>query len=253
MSTLVVFSHPNHELAIFGLLQRRRPRLLYLTDGGGPNRVTETQRGLESIGLADRATFLDYPEQRFYDALVEADTGFFKAVAGRVRDGVRDQPPDQVLCDAVEFYNPVHDMSLPIVRAALDGSGTLPVFEVPLIYQTAASDEAYEVQRWPDSRRADQLEIRLSRRELAVKTTARDTIYTSLVAQLGPVVAALPPTHLALEVLAPARSRLPEPGVDGALRYERRARLLATRGEITIEITYRDHYLPVASSLVSTG
>ena len=41
-STIAVFSHPNHELAIFGLLQRLRPRLIYLTDGGGPERVAQT-------------------------------------------------------------------------------------------------------------------------------------------------------------------------------------------------------------------
>ena len=194
MSGLVLFSHPNHELAIFGLLQRLKPSLVYLTDGGDPDRVAQTRRGLESIGLADRARFLDYPERQFYEALVERDSGFYQQVARRVGRLVRRHPPDEVLCDAIEFYNPVHDLSLPIVRAALGDTGTLPVFEVPLIYQTSASDEVYEVQRWPASRRADQIEIRLSEQELAVKTTARDRIYTSLVTQMGPVVAALPPS-----------------------------------------------------------
>jgi hypothetical protein len=31
---LMVFSHPNHELAVYGLVQRLRPHLLYLSDGG---------------------------------------------------------------------------------------------------------------------------------------------------------------------------------------------------------------------------
>ncbi len=32
---LVVLSHPNHEAAIFGIVQRLRPKLVILTDGGG--------------------------------------------------------------------------------------------------------------------------------------------------------------------------------------------------------------------------
>ena len=60
--TLVVFSHPNHELAILGLLQRLRPKIVYLTDGGGPKRISETEEGLASVGLLNQATFLNYTE-----------------------------------------------------------------------------------------------------------------------------------------------------------------------------------------------
>ena len=50
--SLVVFSHLNHELAIFGLVQRLRPNLIYLTDGGGKDRIGQTKAGLEQIGLS---------------------------------------------------------------------------------------------------------------------------------------------------------------------------------------------------------
>ena len=117
-STLAVFSHPNHELAILGLLQRLRPNIIVLTDGGGGTRVTESQKGLESIDLLDQATFLNFPEASFYDSLCARDHSFFKEVAERVFNLMDSCGPGQILCDAVEFYNPVHDLSLPIDDAA---------------------------------------------------------------------------------------------------------------------------------------
>ena len=71
-----------------------------------------------------------------------------------MRYRLREIKPRQVLCDAVEFYNPLHDMSLPIVAAALNGGADAAVFEVPLVYQKSAKEEAYEVQRMPPSRRS---------------------------------------------------------------------------------------------------
>ncbi|MGZ7032378.1 MAG: hypothetical protein ACXVIJ_10435, partial [Thermoanaerobaculia bacterium] len=53
VSRLIVTGHPNHELAIFGFLQRTRPRLLFLTDGGSQARIDESQQALQSVGLLD--------------------------------------------------------------------------------------------------------------------------------------------------------------------------------------------------------
>lgn len=85
---LAVFSHPNHELAAFGLVQRLRPHLLYLTDGGGAARVAETRRGLESIGMAEHARFLDHSEGSFYAALLARDATFFRQIADAVRSEI---------------------------------------------------------------------------------------------------------------------------------------------------------------------
>jgi hypothetical protein len=248
--TTVVFSHPNHELAIFGMLQSLRPALLYLTDGGGERRVDETRRGLERIGLGGRARFLGHPERSFYDALLERDSGFFARVVAEVREVLDETRPSQVLCDAVEFYNPVHDLSLPIVRAALREAPDTAIFEVPLVHQRAAECEAYRVQRPAEAARRRRVEWPISSQELEAKLEARDRIYTMLMAQMGPLLSGIPPEDLALEVVTEAEPALPEPGGDRVLRYERRAQLLLERREIERAITYAGHYLPVATSLL---
>ncbi|HKO98469.1 MAG TPA: hypothetical protein VJU86_15840 [Pyrinomonadaceae bacterium] len=248
-TTLIVFSHPNHELAIFGILQRLRPHLLYLTDGGGRERVAETKRGLGRIGLLEQATFLNHSEATFYESLVAGDNSFFGQVTAQVSAVVGLLKPAQVLCDAVEFYNPIHDLSLPIVRAAIPSRENTPVLEVPLVHQKNLASEEYEVQRLPGSRQAEQIEMRLTEEELDQKLFARETIYLSLADQMGPLLSELPRAHTGLEVVAPARSAVPEPTTDQILRYEWRAELLRSRGEFSTPITYSDHYLPIASEL----
>jgi hypothetical protein len=141
-------------------------------------------------------------------------------------------------------------MALPIVRAALRESDEVEVFEIPLIRQQTTAGGAYDIQRLPPSRSGEQIGVRLSPQELAAKLRARDEIYTILVDQIGPIIAEVPVEHFAFEVIAPARPSLPAPGADHSLRYERRARELLERGEIEHMITYSQHFLPIATSLL---
>ena len=249
-TTVVVFSHPNHELAIFGFLQALRPWLVYLTDGGGEHRVEQTREGLRSIGLLDRARFLNHTEQSFYDALLDRDGTFYTSVAAEVADAIEEIGPAQVLCDAVEFYNPVHDMSLPIVRAALQRFPETDVYEIPLVYQRPAASESYQIQRPVAPRSGEQVAFPLSDEQLEIKLRARDEVYTILTAQL-PIVSEVPVAELATEVIVPAPTAVPEPDATRVLRYERRAQLLLDQGEIERMITYSGHFVPVVTSLAA--
>jgi hypothetical protein len=249
----VVFSHPNHELAIYGLVQRLRPYLLFLTDGGGEARVEQTRRGLESIGLADRATFLGYPEQSFYDALLVHDLELLGEVRARVAEWLTRIRPDHVLCDAVEFYNPVHDLTLPIVRTALSTEAA-GLYEVPLIYQKPGAAEAYEVQRLPPGEHARAIQLTLRPTEVAAKQQARESIYVDLRAQLGNVLTGLPIDRLAEEQIATARiSDVAPVSADRVLRYEWRGALLRQQQRIASVIRWADHYVPVVRRLTEAA
>ncbi len=248
-----MFSHPNHELAVFGLIQRVQPTLIFLTDGGGPSRVAETKRGLDHVGISHRAHFFDYPEATFYAALLDGDLPFFRDVAGRVGESLAALDPEHVLCDAIELYNPVHDLTLPLVRAAL-GPRKASIYEIPLIYQKPQADEVYDVQRLPPTERDRRMGLRLTPVEVNVKVDARDAIYTELKSQLGAVLDALPREQLAEEEIASATATLPESlNGDRVLRYEWRGRRLQARGVFQRTITWADHYLPVARALFASG
>jgi hypothetical protein len=251
---LLVLSHPNHEAAIFGIVQRLRPKLVILTDGGGDPRPGETRKALERVGLLDHVRFLDFREGDFYRALLESDLDYFRNVIARLRIELKEFAPEQVICDAVEFYNPVHDLSLPLVRAALGEAATARVFEAPLIYQIACQEgnpERYELQRFPHSRRDGQIEFRLSMDELGGKLAARDQVYGALRKQIAPLLAGTPADHFATEVIAPAARGLLEPNSDQILRYDWRAKLLLARGQVKRAITRAKHYVPLAAAILA--
>ena len=246
--SLFVFSHPNHEVAVLGLLGRLSPRVAVLTDGGGQDRLKETRAGLASLGLLDRAVFLEDAETAYYEALLARDVGFFGGVAARLAERLRGLRASCVLCDAVEFYNPVHDICMPIVRAAL-GPGA-PLYEVPLVYQRPAVDGVdYVMQRLPASRESDAITCELSAAELDAKLRTMHAAYPRFLATLEAAGGDVTAHELGVEVVARAGSRLPRPGAERVLRYEERGCTLRSAGEIDEVITYAGHYLPVASTL----
>ena len=245
--SLIVTGHPNHELAILGFVQRARPRLLFLTDGGGPERVAETRRAHAARGLADHAHFLDRTEESLYRALLDRDLAVFAGLVADVRAEIDAWSPRQILCESIELYNPLHDITLPLVRAAARGLPGIEVVEFPLIAQVPTDGERYRVQRLPESRAA--ISLQLTESEVAAKLQARDEIYRCLRRQLGPVLAGLDRENAAIEHFALAETELPQPGVDHVLRYEWRGRLLQERGEIDRVITFEEHFLPVVAGL----
>ena len=247
---LVVTGHPNHELAILGFIQRLRPRLLFLTDGGGEERVADSRHALTALGLLDNARFLGWTEKSLYDALLAGDMRVFSELVAQVQSEIKACGARQIFCESVELYNPLHDITLPIVRAAVRGMGDIrgvEIIEFPLIAQIPVAGERYRIQRLPETR--DGAILRLTAEELAVKVAARNGHYACLRRQLGAVLDGLDEEHLAVEQFAPDLDELPTPGRQHLLRYEWRARLLQARGEIDRVITYRDHFLPLAAAL----
>lgn len=246
--TVCVFSHPNHELAIFGLLRRLKPTLVFLTDGGGERRVNETRRALKSLGLEERAIFLPHTEQSFYDALLHVNQGFFFDVAGEVREILKKEKPEQILCDAVEYYNPVHDITLPIVSNADDAPWD-GIFEVPLIYQKP--DGSFGVQSAPENQ-VDRVEFLLTEAESASKRHALEHIYTILRDTLGKVLLSCP-AALQKETIFPASTPLRWPDPGRFLRYEQRGKALMADGKVPSEITHAYHFLLIVAHLIGVA
>jgi hypothetical protein len=248
MPATMVFSHPNHEAAVLGTISRLRPHIIYLTDGGADARVAETKQALRSYQPAS-VHYLNHSEPSFYDALLGRDVPFFRAVSAEIRGIVQNLDSDAVYCDAVEFYNPVHDVTLPVVRAALAGYD-FSVFEVPLIYQKAGPVEAFELQHVPASLANRGVWLQLTEEELAQKaSTVRAGVYTMLFAQLGTMLLDALPSRGGCESFLKARNTLPSPAPEQVLRYETRGSLLKDAGAVRDVITFAGHYAPIFESL----
>lgn len=247
---LVVLGHPGHELAMFGVLQRHQPdAVLVISDGGSSDRTEQSRRGFASIDRLACVRYLGYPEPAFYRALLDADAAFLRAVVADLRGAFEAHRPTQIFCDAIEFYNPIHDITLALVRAAL-GESRAVVYELPLVYEVSGAEDLYRVQRAPDQLAHRRVVFDLSAREIERKAVARDTIYRSLHEQAGPDLLKIPYAGLAREELFVSEDRVSRPGAYGrALRYERRARLLHAEGRIARMIVYADHIVPMLDAL----
>jgi hypothetical protein len=244
----MIFSHPNHEIAVLGTIFRLRPHIIYLTDGGGEARVDQTRQALHDYQPAS-VHYLNYSEHSLYEALVEHDSEFYRALSVEVASILEDLDCDAVYCDAVEFYNPVHDIALPVVRAALTDDH-LHVFEVPLIYQKTGPVEAFELQRVPESLSSQSISLTLSEEELNRKTTTIESgVYSMLFEQLGSTILAALPSHGGCESFLKGRSALPVPAPEQVLRYEVRGRQLKDARVVRDVITYTGHYVPIFESL----
>ncbi len=245
---LMIFGHPSHELALFGMLQREPAEILIIDDGGGPRREADSRQGLATIGL--QARYLSHPESAFYKALLARDVEYFRHVTDQLRRVIEEVEPDEIYCDAVEFYNPVHDVTLPMVRTAL-GSRRAKIFEVPLVYQEDAPGEVYRIQRVPPALAGRRISYELTAEQVEKKDVARLTIYSNLREQAGPEFMTAPREYLAHEEVLHASHELPAPGHGRKLRYEWRARLLRSQGLIREVITYADHYMPAMRALTA--
>lgn len=261
-NSLAVFSHPNHEVVAFGLLSRLKPRIIYLTDGGGGRRITETRAGLARLGLLGQAIFLDHTEASFYEALLRKDAAFFRRVADEVRRAAG-STPRQAFCDAVEFYNPVHDMSLPVVLSAfgpsraqdnlatiLKGADTwsgFSAFEIPLVYEDEVGRTV--INRAVPTRRGVEISLQLLPFEVVTKAAAWEDVYTILMETFSPVVG--DPRKYDLEHLTPAGDPARFPGDGVTVRYDKRGAALMQRGEVTEAITREGHYLPTVEALLT--
>lgn len=254
-ASIFVFSHPNHEIAVYGMIQRLDPWMIYLTDGGGEHRVSQTKSGLQMIDRLDKAIFLDHSEASFYQGLVDRDTAFFSQVADEIREAFPGQPPSAVFMDAIEFYNPVHDLAVPLVFRAFQDCDEVPKFEIPLVHQVPEDGpdgaKGYLIQRFPSKLAKEAQVFGLTQEELDRKIEARDTIYTLLADQLGSTLSNLSAAHLGREFTGPApASGAREAGESFALRYDSRAQKLLEEGRIEKPITFREHYLSLTESLL---
>jgi hypothetical protein len=250
--TVAVFSQTNHEVVVLGLIHRLDCPIVFLTDSRGSTRGAGTEQALRRIGHQAPVIFLDYSEEEFYQALVQRNERLFAAVADRLADRLRALQARSALTVPVEFHNPIHDAAPAIVRRAILMSGLdTALYEAPLIYQ-AMSDRSYRINRFPP---ATQQTLTYSvPPELAnLKFELYRDVYHDLRAYLEKLGCRVPREAFGTEHYRRARAALEEPDDERIVRYEERGMLLRNAGAVGEVISYREHFLPTMTRLLSAG
>ena len=120
---MLFIAHPGHELRVLGWVERERPLVAILTDGSGAHgrsRVASSAALLARLGAVPAPVFGRMTDRAFYDALLSGDAGLFMELADEMAETVVSSGTTFVAGDALEGYNPAHDVCRMLVDRAVE-------------------------------------------------------------------------------------------------------------------------------------
>ncbi|MGH7268102.1 MAG: hypothetical protein ACREMB_25065, partial [Candidatus Rokuibacteriota bacterium] len=118
----LVIAHPGHELRVHGWLERTRPVVFVLTDGSGAgaaSRLPSTTALLERAAAVPGSIFGRLTDAALYSALLERRSSGFLALLEELVRELAALDVSMVAGDAVEGYNPAHDLTRYLIDAAV--------------------------------------------------------------------------------------------------------------------------------------
>ena len=118
----LVVAHPGHELLVHGWLEQARPLVFVLTDGSGRtnhSRLDSTTRILRQTGAQRGGIYGRLTDRAAYSAILNLEFELFIRLAGELAEALVAERIDYVAGDAVEGYNPMHDVCRLVINAAV--------------------------------------------------------------------------------------------------------------------------------------
>ena len=138
---VLVVAHPGHELRVYGWMESATPLVCVLTDGsgsGGEARLESTTRVLAETGARPGPVYGRMSDRDIYAAILDLDFACFTELVDQLADELVAHDADWVVADAVEGYNPSHDVCRLVVNAAVRAAGrtlgrALPAYDFLLV------------------------------------------------------------------------------------------------------------------------
>jgi len=250
MRSVLMVGHPGHELRVYGWLMQARPIVHVLTDGSGGNsvsRVASTSTLLDGVGATRGSIYGRMTDRDVYSAILDGDRARFIALADELAASLVQSGADVVAGDAIEGFNPAHDMCRYVinagVRLASAASGrTIACYGFPL-------DSAPECAA--DGRGATALKVQLDDAMLERKLKAAYD-YAELRMEVEQTLERFGREPFRTEHLCPVDVRDPY-GWDPARvpAYETYGGWRVNSGVYQHVITFRGHVQPLADALWS--
>ena len=132
---LLFVAHPSHELLIHGWFSRVRPRMCALTDGSGHEgrpRLEHTAALLRELGAPAGGIFGRYTDREMYGLILGGHAAVIDELVEELAQEISAHDVDLVVSDAMEGFNPVHDLCRLIAGAACSRAGNVPHYEYPI-------------------------------------------------------------------------------------------------------------------------
>jgi hypothetical protein len=119
---VLVVGHPGHELRVYGWLTRMRPVVHVLTDGSGSDgkpRLKSTTALLADAGASRGSIYGRMSDREIYAAILAGDHARFVGLAEELAAAFIRDNVDLGAGDAVEGFNPSHDVCRYLINAAV--------------------------------------------------------------------------------------------------------------------------------------
>ena len=120
--SLLVIGHPGHELRVYGWIGQVRPIVCILTDGSGSDgmpRLDKTLEILHESGAEIGPLCGELSDREIYENILRHEYDPFDILCERLARLITARDIDLVVSDAIEGYNPVHDLCEALVRTAV--------------------------------------------------------------------------------------------------------------------------------------
>ncbi|HEX5706492.1 MAG TPA: hypothetical protein VFX96_04315 [Pyrinomonadaceae bacterium] len=265
----LVIAHPGHELCVHGWLGRARPEVFVLTDGSGRQgvpRLASTMRNLSEAGARPGPLFGRYRDRDIYQALLSTDVDFFTSLALELAEGLARGRFAYVVGDAIEGYNPTHDICRAVTNAAVEianrraSAPPIQNFDFPIIDPPEGEDARGHIRlRLDEAAYRRKIEVMRSCPELSDEVSAGLDgaslkvleMFGDLSEEVGELVKRRGGgDSFRVETLRPAvETSACEQFFERPPFYERYGEKLVAYGFYRHVIRYREHFAPVAESL----
>ena len=109
----LVVAHPGHELVVYGWLEATQPRVFVFTDGSGrsnQSRLGSTTRILSQVSAQPGRIYGRLTDASAYAAILNHEFDLFIDFARELSEAFVNEGIDFVAGDALEGYNPMHEI-----------------------------------------------------------------------------------------------------------------------------------------------
>jgi hypothetical protein len=247
-TSAIIVAHPGHELRVFHWMERTRPAYCCLTEGSGgsaSSRMPSTDTVLARVGSRPGPLYGRYADKEIYRFLLEGRVEVFVDLAEELADVLVSAGVDAVAGDAVEGFNPTHD----VCRFVIDGAVELARRRTG----RAIDNRDFVLEGRPDvcpeASRSAATWLQLDDAALDRKIDAA-LQYPELRPEVHAAIERFGRAAFAVECLRPVTTALMLEAFEQELpAYERYGEQRVSEGRYTDIIRYRRHVLPVRAAI----
>jgi hypothetical protein len=244
----LVVAHPGHELLVHGWLEAARPRVFVLTDGSGhsnQSRLSSTTRILDQAGAKRGGIYGGLTDSAAYKAILNREFEPFIGFARELTSGFVNEQIDFVAGDALEGYNPMHDVCRLIINTSVAVARRVHRREIAN-FEFSLVNQPHGTELPPH---ANEICLRLDETTLARKISIAQG-YAELAGEVSTALGATVVTAFGVERLRPVESETGARRCDNEIPfYELYGEKQVALGHYTEVLRYEAHIAPLADAL----